>query len=240
MCTTGPLWLLLAITDSLFGTSPSWTTSLAHSLTFLSVLPFWTLSLTLSRGSSVTLLRITLVVALGPAHAQGSLWWNDACYHALVARNGSWRDFRRSGSLEDQARFRLLRQQFHSAVRSSRTHFWNEWLGAVTSLSRRAPSGPLLALLALPSLSMRRVPIGAPIFPLQLGTLLFPTTSSTLSALRLSRPCTNLADLMLPSLTTNSLLHSPSATSLHHARTAPILTLQNFIPLVASSSAFLL
>ena len=26
------------------------------------------------------------------------LWWNDACYHALVARNGSWRDFRRSGS----------------------------------------------------------------------------------------------------------------------------------------------
>ena len=49
------------------------------------------------------------------------LWWNDACYHALVARNGSWRDFRRSGSLEDQARFRLLRQQFHSTVPSSRT-----------------------------------------------------------------------------------------------------------------------
>ena len=67
------------------------------------------------------------------------LWWNDACYHALVARNGSWRDFRRSGSPEDQARFRLLRQHFHSTVRSSRTHFWNEWLGSVTSLSRRAP-----------------------------------------------------------------------------------------------------
>ena len=68
------------------------------------------------------------------------LWWNDACYHALVARNGSWRDFRRSGSPEDQARFHLLRQQFHSTVRSSRTRFWNEWLGSVTSLSRRAPS----------------------------------------------------------------------------------------------------
>ena len=40
---------------------------------------------------------------------------------------------------EDQARFRLLRQQFHGTVRSSRTHFWNEWLGSVTSLSRRAP-----------------------------------------------------------------------------------------------------
>ena len=23
------------------------------------------------------------------------LWWNDACFRALVARNGSWRDFRR-------------------------------------------------------------------------------------------------------------------------------------------------
>ena len=67
------------------------------------------------------------------------LWWNDACYHALVARNGSWCDFRRSGSHEDQVRFRLLRQQFHSTVRSSRTHFWNEWLGSVTSLSHRAP-----------------------------------------------------------------------------------------------------
>ena len=54
-------------------TSPSWPTSLAHSLTFLSVLPFWTLSLTLSRGSSVAVLRITLVVAAGPAHAQASL-----------------------------------------------------------------------------------------------------------------------------------------------------------------------
>ena len=64
------------------------------------------------------------------------LWWNGACYHALVARNGSWRDFCRS---EDQARFHLLRQQFHSTVRSPRTRYWNEWLGSVTSLSRRAP-----------------------------------------------------------------------------------------------------
>ena len=60
------------------------------------------------------------------------LWWNDACYHALVARNDSWRDFRRSESQEDQARFRFMRQQFHSTVRASRTHFWNEWLGSVS------------------------------------------------------------------------------------------------------------
>ena len=25
-------------------------------------------------------------------------WWNDGCFHALIARNGSWRDCRRSGS----------------------------------------------------------------------------------------------------------------------------------------------
>ena len=61
VCRTGPLWLLLAIT------------SLVHSLAFLSVLRLWILSLTLSRGSSVGMLRITLVVAPGPAHAQGSL-----------------------------------------------------------------------------------------------------------------------------------------------------------------------
>ena len=72
-------------------------------------------------------------------HLPLPFWWNDACYHALVARKGSWRDFRRSGSLEDKARFRFLRQQFHSTIRSSRTRFWNEWLGSVTSLSHRAP-----------------------------------------------------------------------------------------------------
>ena len=65
--------LLLAITVSPFGTSPSWPTSLAHSLAFLSVLRFWTLTLIPSRGSSVGVLHITLVVAPGLAHAQGSL-----------------------------------------------------------------------------------------------------------------------------------------------------------------------
>ena len=67
------------------------------------------------------------------------LWWNDACFRALVARNGSWRDFRRSGSQEDRSRFRFLRQQFHSTVRSSRARFWSEWLDSVQSLSHRDP-----------------------------------------------------------------------------------------------------
>ena len=59
-------------------------------------------------------------------------------------------------------------------------------------------------------------------FPPQLGTLCFLTSSSThsLSASRLSRPCTNLADLMLPSLTTHSLLRSPNVTSLRQVQTA--------------------
>ena len=77
-------------------------------------------------------------ILCGFAFALSSSPWSRP-RHALVARNGSWRDFRRSRSPEDQARFHLLRQQFHSTVRSSRTRFWNEWLGSVTSLSRRAP-----------------------------------------------------------------------------------------------------
>ena len=68
-----------------------------------------------------------------------SLWWNAVCFRALVARNSSWRDFRRLGSQEDHSRFRLLRQQFHSTVRSSRARFWSEWLDSVQSFSHRDP-----------------------------------------------------------------------------------------------------
>ena len=66
-------------------------------------------------------------------------WWNDACYHALVARNGAWRDLQRSGSNDDFVRFRHMRQQFHTVVRSSRSSFWDGWLSTVDSLSRRDP-----------------------------------------------------------------------------------------------------
>ena len=65
-----------------------------------------------------------------------------------------------------------------------------------------------MALPALPSLPT----VARPFFLTNWG-LCFLTTSSThsLSASRLSRPCTNLADLLLPSLTTISLLRSPCA-----------------------------
>ena len=49
VCVNGPLCLLLAITVSLLGTRPSWLMSLAHFLTFLCVLPFWTLFDSLTR-----------------------------------------------------------------------------------------------------------------------------------------------------------------------------------------------
>ena len=32
--------------------------------------------------------------AQGHSRTKQLLWWNDACYHAFVARNGSWSDFR--------------------------------------------------------------------------------------------------------------------------------------------------
>ena len=65
VCATGQLLLLLAITVSLLGTSPSWPTSLAHSLIFLRVTP--------SRGSLLAVLPVSLVVAPCPVHAGGNL-----------------------------------------------------------------------------------------------------------------------------------------------------------------------
>ena len=143
VCVTGQLWSPLAITVSLFGSSPSWPTFLAHSLTFLRVLPLDSLFDSLPRILFDASLHSHLRFGSRPRTRQ-PLWWNDACFHPLVARNGSWCDFRRSGSPEDQARFHLLRQQFQSTARS-RPHFWNEWLGSVTSLSRLGSQSCLLS-----------------------------------------------------------------------------------------------
>ena len=81
-----------------------------------------------------------------------------------------------------------------------------------------------MAPLALPSLLMRHVPIGAPIFPHQLGTLLFPTTSSTHSLSPLCESLTSLHESgrFDPPFSYNELgaaaLQVPL--SLHQARTA--------------------
>ena len=213
VCTTGPLWLLLAITISPPGypERASILDSLFDSFTRI----------------------LCECASYHSRHGPGSRprrrqpLWNDACHHALVARNGSWRDFR------PHMRIKLV----SASCPSSRTHNWNEWLGSVTSLSHRAPKlacslvrtfrssvvSPAtcngMVLPALPFL-MRRVPNGAPIFPLTISS------THSLCASRLSRPCTILGDLMLPSQTTNSLLRFPSATSLLPVRTAS-LTLQS-------------
>ena len=185
------------------------------------MLRLWILSLTPSRGSSARRRPGSRPRTRQP------LWWNDACYHALVARNGSWRDFRHSGSPE-----RLSTVSQHSSFLQDPLLERVAWLCDVPlspcSQARMLSHGPLVPLLtfaicsgvvplALPSLLTRRVPFGAPIFPPQLGTLLV-LTIFPLSFFPL--PCTNLADLMRPSLAVDSLLHSPSATSLHQVRTA--------------------
>ena len=61
-------------------------------------------------------------------------WSNDACYHALIARNCTWRDLRRSGSEDDYVRFHHTHRQFHSVIRSSRASFW------MTGFPRCSPS----------------------------------------------------------------------------------------------------
>ena len=141
-------WSTVVASCQLLCLAPSWPTFLAHSLTFLRVLSLWTSRLYPSRKSSSIVHLFTLVVVPGPAHAQ-PLWWSG--FHALVVRNGSWRDFRRSGSPEEQTRFRVLRQRCHSAVPASKTHVWNEWLRSLTSVSRRAPELLVFFLSSTPS-----------------------------------------------------------------------------------------
>ena len=159
----------------------------------------------------------------------------------LVARNSSWGDFRRSGSQEDHSRFRFLRQQFHSTVRSSRARFWSEWLHSVQSLSHRDPR--------LASSLIRRTfrtPTAPPnlcnmnwggvrssaLSPHDAGThwrAHFASSSShSLSVSRHSRLHTSRANLTHFSLTTSLLLHCPGATSLRRARTASRTPLSKF------------
>ena len=76
-----------------------------HSPTSLYVVPFWTLSSVRQPKSSSTASLRSRCPPYGPSTRQ-LLWLNVARYHALLARNRScsWRDFRRSGSHEDQCR----------------------------------------------------------------------------------------------------------------------------------------
>ena len=172
----------------------------------------------------------------------------------MLPRPGA-RDFRRSGSPEDQARFRLLRQQFHSTVRSSRTRFWNEWFGFVTSLSRRAPILVLHALCVTPDLCHMQWhgPSCSALPPDEARSLwraLFPTGDSLFSDDFFRSVSLRFASLT--SLHESGRFDAPfsynelvAAFSKCHEfctrRGLPaILSLQSLFPLVASSSAFFL
>ena len=74
-----------------------------------------------------------------PRHRRQPRWWTDACYHALVARNAAWRDFRRSHLSEDYALFSFRRLYFHRLVRTTRRRFWRFWQDGVARLRMQDP-----------------------------------------------------------------------------------------------------
>ena len=105
------------------------------------------------------------------------------------------------------------------------TNFWNEWLGSATSLSHRAPKLP--CSLSHPARTFRSPGVTPDLCHVQWHALPSREARShwhthfssagdslfsddffhSLSVSRLSLPCTNQADSMLPSFTTNSLPH---------------------------------
>ena len=66
-------------------------------------------------------------------------WWSPECLALRVARNGAWRDFRRSRSPETYSRFRVARMPFHRTVRGCQRTFWVDWQERLASLSRSCP-----------------------------------------------------------------------------------------------------
>ena len=81
-----------------------------------------------------------LVLDAAPcATAPQPRWWNDECCHALVCRNGAWRDYRRLGLSTDYARFSQRRLVFHRVIRRARRGFWSDWQEQVEGLRRPDP-----------------------------------------------------------------------------------------------------
>ena len=62
-------------------------------------------------------------------------WWNSDCLSACIARNGTFRDHRRTPSAESHARFRSARHAFHHTIRSAQRAFWTNWQKHVSALS---------------------------------------------------------------------------------------------------------
>ena len=77
-------------------------------------------------------------------HNRQPLWWNDTCFCALVARNGSCRDFRRSSSARGALSFPLSTPaiQQHCAFFQGPLLEWMAWQCAV-SLPQKSQTGVL-------------------------------------------------------------------------------------------------
>ena len=77
-------------------------------------------------------------------HNRQPMWWNDTCFCALVARNGSCRDFRRSSSARGALSFPLSTPaiQQHCAFFQGPLLEWMAWQCAV-SLPQKSQTGVL-------------------------------------------------------------------------------------------------
>ena len=74
-------------------------------------------------------------------------WWTSECFEACVARNGAWRDFRRTQDPRDCSRFCAARTHVHRTVRSCQNSFWSQWQDRVANLSRVNPRAAASAVL---------------------------------------------------------------------------------------------
>ena len=87
---------------------------------------------------------ITILLQHAPSQCQfprrrQPVWWTSECFAACVARNGAWRDFRRTQDPRDRNRFCVARTHFHRTVRSCQDSFWSHWQDRVANLSRVNP-----------------------------------------------------------------------------------------------------
>ena len=187
------------------------------------------------------------------------LWLKDACYHAFVARNGSWR-----GSVAlGHKRFRLVSTSCASIFTAQFVPPGPAFgtCGMVLSLSRRAPRLACslirrnflflvvtptcgtcngMAPPALPSLLVRRDSNGAPMFPLTGDSVLSDDFFHTLSPLRVSHILARVRQTRCPLLLQRTRCCALQVPRISAGCGLPLVfTLQGVFPMVASSSAFL-
>ena len=66
-------------------------------------------------------------------------WWDSECYDLMVARNASYRLWRRERTPVAREAFRTKRIRFHHLVRRKKAQFWDDWLNTQEQLARDNP-----------------------------------------------------------------------------------------------------